>query len=81
MFKVTSCLNFKVLDAWDVLVAKFLDSKTKIKKKENISRTINTWEKNSCYNAGFFHITSIQDLAFDNCHYLWQLWKVYLDAY
>ena len=80
MFKAASYLSFKVPDVWDVLEVKLLDSKAKIKKRK-ISRTTNTLEKNSCYNAAFFHITSIQDLAFDNCHYLWQLWKVYLDAY
>ena len=41
---------------------------------------MNTLKKNSCYNAALFHITSIHDLAFDNCHYLGQIWKVYLDA-
>ena len=68
MFKVASYSSFEVPDVWDVLVAKFLDSKTKTKNKK-ISHTINKLEKNSCYNAAFFHITSIQDLAFDNCHY------------
>ena len=32
MFKVASYLSFKVPDVWDVLVAKLLDSKAKIKK-------------------------------------------------
>ena len=65
MFKVASYLNFKIPDVWEVLVATFLDSKVKIKEKEKISCTINILEKNSCYNAAFFNITSIQDLAFD----------------
>ena len=34
MFKAASYLNFKVPDAWDVLVAKVLDSKAKTKKKK-----------------------------------------------
>ena len=29
----------------------------------------------------FFHITSIQDLAFDNWQCLWQQCKAHLDAY
>ena len=37
----------------------------KSQKKQKISRTINTLEKNSGQNAVFFHITSIQDLVFD----------------
>ena len=78
MFKVASYLSLKVSDVWNVLVAKFWIQKPKLK-KEKISRTINTLEKNSCYYVAFFHITSIQDLAFDNCHYLWQLWEVYTD--
>ena len=35
MFKVASYLKFKVPDAWDVLVAKCLDSKAKIKKRKD----------------------------------------------
>ena len=79
MLKIASYLRFKVPDVWGVLVSKLLNSKAKIKKKK-ISHPINTLKNNSCYNAAFFHIMSIQDLAFDNCHYFWQLWKVYLDA-
>ena len=33
MFRVASCFSFKVPDVWDVLVAKLLDSKAKIKKR------------------------------------------------
>ena len=36
MFRVASYLNLKVPDAWDVLVAKYLDSKAKIKKKQRL---------------------------------------------
>ena len=50
MFKVASYLSLKVSDVWNVLVAKFWIQKPKLK-KEKISRTINTLEKNSCYNA------------------------------
>ena len=39
MFKVASYLNFKVPDAWDILVAKLLDSKAKIKKKKDFVLT------------------------------------------
>ena len=39
MFKVASCLNLKVFDMWDVLVKKFLDSKTKIKKRKDFTRS------------------------------------------
>ena len=39
-------------------------------KKEKISGTLNTWEKNLCQNAVFLPITLVQDLAFDNCQYL-----------
>ena len=79
MFKVASYLSFKVPDVWDVLVAKLLDSKAKNKKRKDFTHHKHM-EKNSCCNAAFFHIMSIQDLAFDNFHYLWQIWKVYLDA-
>ena len=39
MFKVASCLNLKVFDAWDVLVEKFLDSKAKIKKRKDFAHS------------------------------------------
>ena len=37
MFKVASYLSFKVPDVWDVLVAKLLDSKAKIKKRKDFT--------------------------------------------
>ena len=39
MFKVASCLNLNVFDAWDVLVGKFLDSKAKIKKQKDFKHS------------------------------------------
>ena len=37
MFKVASYLTFKVLDVWDVLAAKRLYSKVKIKKRKDFT--------------------------------------------
>ena len=37
MFKAASYLSFKVPDVWDVLEAKLLDSKAKIKKRKNFT--------------------------------------------
>ena len=39
MFKVAICLNIKVSDARDVLVWKFLDSNTKIKKTKDFTHS------------------------------------------
>ena len=63
MFKVASYLSSKVPDVSDVLAAKLLDSKAKIKKRKDFMHHKHIGKE-------FFHITSIQDLAFDNCHYL-----------
>ena len=79
MLKVASYLSFKVSDVWDVLVAKLLDSKAKIKKRKDFTHH-KLVGKELMLQCSIFSHTSIQDLAFDNCHYLWQLWKVYLDA-
>ena len=37
MFEDTSYLSFNVPDVWDVLVAKLLDSKAKIKKRKDFT--------------------------------------------
>ena len=67
--KVASCLNFKVPEVWEILVAEFLDSKSKIKKRNRFQALQTHGKKNSFYNAAFFRITLTQDLAFDNCYY------------